>query len=503
MQLVLALAPLLLALVMLVVFQRSSRQAGLATLACACLFTLAVPAFHLLPLQLLLALGTGFATALTILLILFPALVLYHIQQITGATTILVRGLTWLCAQEDLQILLLVLGFSPLIEALCGFGVGIVVTVPFFLAFGISPTRSALLGILGQLTTAWGAMGIALVFGANLAGVNSSTLGAYTALLLAPISVGGALLALVLSGGREAIGRYWRVACITGIIMAVSEWAFSLVPGIELTGILSSLLTMLVLILWSRCLPKTQEQQRLPAFTQEQPALPAWRAVAPYAFLTGSLLFVRLVEPVRVWLQTHYVLVIAPIQLNYQVVYNSAFWLLLAVWVSLPLLKVKRSVFQQACTKAWFHFVPGAMAILSFVIASQVMLASGMTATLGAAAATFGDSYSWFAPWLGALGGWLTGSNVGGNAMFALLQRDVAGHIGLSTAWLEGAQNSACSLARMASPACVVLAATTANLHKGEGYLLRKAGPLVLAGVVVITVLLTGVVFSAQVVVSR
>jgi len=122
------------------------------------------------------------------------------------------------------------------------------------------------------------------------------------------------------------------------------------------------------------------------------------------------------------------------------------------------------------------------------------MRASGMITVLGTAAAALGGNYSWIAPWLGALGGWLTGSNAGGNAMFAQLQREASARAGLPLNWLMAAQNGASSIATMVSPARTVLAATTVGIVGKEGQIVRKVGPPVLAAVVVIMLLLVWVV---------
>ena len=126
------------------------------------------------------------------------------------------------------------------------------------------------------------------------------------------------------------------------------------------------------------------------------------------------------------------------------------------------------------------------------------MSVSGMTATLGIAAARLGNNYAWIAPWLAALGGWLTGSNSGGNAMFALLQQSVSNRIGLPLYWVMGAQNGAGSVATMVSPARLILAATAAGLLGKESYLLKRVGPLVLIAVAMVMVLLVVVVYVGR-----
>jgi L-lactate permease len=130
------------------------------------------------------------------------------------------------------------------------------------------------------------------------------------------------------------------------------------------------------------------------------------------------------------------------------------------------------------------------------------MQASAMTASLGAAAAALGGRYVWISPWLAGLGAWLTGSNLGGTAMFALLQKAAASRTGLSLLWLAAAQNGAGQLARMLSPACLLLAATSAGLNGQEGLLLRTCGPLVLWTIALHMLLLASVLTPSPLVIG-
>jgi len=76
--------------------------------------------------------------------------------------------------------------------------------------------------------------------------------------------------------------------------------------------------------------------------------------------------------------------------------------------------------------------------------------------------------------------------------MFAALQKAAASRTGLSLLWLAAAQNGARQLARMLSPACLLLAATSAGLNGQEGLLLRTCGSLVLWTIALHMLLLAG-----------
>jgi lactate permease len=263
-----------------------------------------------------------------------------------------------------------------------------------------------------------------------------------------------------------------------------------------------------LLVLWGRGLERwkagalnvevynTFNVQRSTFDLQPSPLrVPLWRAALPYVALTVLLLVSRLVVPLREWLQQTAVLRVPELGLTLPLLYSPGFWVLLAAGVAVLAFSTSWSELRAAAGRAWQQFLPGAAAVAGFLAAAQVMTASGMVALLAGAVAGLGVGYVWLAPWLGALGGWLTGSNVGSNAMFAALQQSAGAHAGLPIDWLIGAQNSAGSHATMISPTRLTIAATAAGIAGAEGRLLRIAGPVVLVGLVAITVLLAAFVY--------
>ncbi len=215
---ILAAIPLAGALAMMTLLQRNSRQAGLMTLVLVCAMAFVVPAFHLSPMQLLLSLYKGGVTSLTVLTVILPALLLYHLQHATGGMNSVTQNIARLTSDRDLQVLLLVLGLSPFVESLCGFGVGIIVIAPMLLELRLGALRVALLCLLGQLTTAWGAMGVAVVLNASLTRLPVTQIGSLTALLSIPTTIVLSLFCLHLSGGKAAVRRWWWLALAAAVI---------------------------------------------------------------------------------------------------------------------------------------------------------------------------------------------------------------------------------------------------------------------------------------------
>ncbi len=531
----LATIPLIVAIIMLAVLQRSGLQSGLATVAAAIALVLLVPSFRLGPLSIGQALGQGAAASLTVLYVLFPALLLYQVQRVTGSIDVLARTIARLCPDREMQVLLLVLGLAPFVESASGFGVGTVVIIPMLMVLDMDALQAATLGLMGQLAVPWGGLAVGISLGAQLTGIDANTLGAYIALLTVPITIGFGMAALAFSGGRKRLLRLWPAALLGGLVLAAGEWFFSQTPGAELAGVLASIPVILLLAAWGHLAarrssaqanqrdgetglaPVLQANQRdgetglTPVLQANQPGSGPVKdrmeadqtraslvstsynamlgAIGPYMLLVALLLVSRLVRPVQNWLQAQAILSEPGIGLHFQLIYNPGFYVLLAALAAAILPGATLEQFRVALWRTVRQFTPGALAIVCFLAASQIMNDSGMIAVIGAAAAAPGSVYIWIAPWLGAIGGWLTGSNAGSNAMLAQLQRAVSIRAGLPLYWLMAAQSGAASIATMVSPARTVLATTTCGILGKEGRLLRLLGPLVLLSVLAIAVL--------------
>ena len=109
-----------------------------------------------------------------------------------------------------------------------------------------------------------------------------------------------------------------------------------------------------------------------------------------------------------------------------------------------------------------------------------IMQHAGMTDTL---AQGFSNTIGWFypvvAPWLGALGAVMTGSNANSNLVFSALQLRTAEILGLPVAIILAAQTTGGALGSVAAPTKVIVGASTAGMEGKEGDILRKLLPII------------------------
>jgi lactate permease len=115
------------------------------------------------------------------------------------------------------------------------------------------------------------------------------------------------------------------------------------------------------------------------------------------------------------------------------------------------------------------------VSIASMVAMAVIMQNSGMTDTLARGLAnSMGWAYPIIAPWIGALGAFMTGSNTNSNVVFGALQLRTAQLLGYSAAIILGAQTAGAALASILAPTKIVVGASTAGMAGREGDVLRK-----------------------------
>ena len=113
--------------------------------------------------------------------------------------------------------------------------------------------------------------------------------------------------------------------------------------------------------------------------------------------------------------------------------------------------------------------------IASMVAMAVVMQHAGMTERLARGLAEgVGSAFPLIAPWIGALGAFMTGSNTNSNVVFAALQQRTAEILGYSVAWILAAQTSGGALGSVIAPTKIVVGASTGGTAGREGEVMRK-----------------------------
>ena len=124
--------------------------------------------------------------------------------------------------------------------------------------------------------------------------------------------------------------------------------------------------------------------------------------------------------------------------------------------------------------------------VICLVGFSSIMETAGMINHLAVAlSSATGAFYPLFAPAIGAIGTFLTGSDTSANILFGKLQAGVAGHIGVDPTWLSAANTAGATGGKIISPQSIAIATSACNQQGQEGNILKSAVVYAVAYVVI------------------
>ena len=437
-------SPLLFVVGLSAVWRRPAFVSAWCGVAVVIALILLLPAMHPPADRLVSGLGAAGLITTQALCVILPGLLLNELIGAAHTNDRLVAWVGQIPMRPAHKVILIVVGLAPALESLTGFGVSLLVTVPLLLAPGPrgAARRQAM---LGMNIMPWGTLGLATVVGAQLGHQDLGALGLQTAV------VSGAIFpALGLAAAWLAAPRGERLAAalqgaLAGAVLSAVLIAINRAGIVELGGILAGLGSCAAcLLLFGR---------------RGVSGPPPWPALAPYGVVLGLVLVIRTLPAVGVPLSS---VVITAGGVHFLPLASPGLALLVAALVfarGRPDRRAVHAALQRGSRPL--------LALAGFTVMAQLMVASGMVRAVGSALPASGSAA--LAPMsavLGVASGYLTGSNVGGNALMMTLQANLVPDHSLIFAAL---QNSAAGHAVFASmPIVLLVLAISGGARPGE-----------------------------------
>jgi len=388
------------------------------------------------------AFAITFAVAFTMLMI--------FIMKESGALDEIVKTILSITKDKIQQTLFIGMGFGSLATSL-----GVVTPAlfpPVFVALGFTPLAAVAISILcyDPLTSfallsipitlpahvAWGPFGIRPPGIENVEHFIWSFTRHIT-LFLPVVSVGFAFMMLYFVGKWEALKKHWAGATVAGLVLSLTALflAFIGILPVEVIGIISGFLTMVV----SYFLYRKNGEGKIKIDAAFMKAISPWLLLFIFSLVTNY-------PPVKKFLanllgSAEVIHIVGGKKIDLNILSHVYFWILVAVIISLPILKPSGEQLSRAFN-VWIKRVWGPFIAYSLFFAVAFIMAwSGMEIVNGklmpganfkamnmdliigkTIADLFGSFYPIVAPFLGLLGAFVGGSETASNVLFAKIQ---------------------------------------------------------------------------------
>jgi len=486
-----ALLPILVVLTLLIWRRMAADTAGLigwiVTMLTACLY-------FKTPLQVALTSSlAGVVASLPITLMVAASILQITVMMESGAIARVVALVKSVAPKDQIvQIMVVNIGFGTLLAALGATPVSIL--PPIMLAMGYSSFIAIALPSLGyDALTTYALLGIPVVVFAGFVGLPVNEVGGYFARFMPVISSCIALGMLWIVGGWKMLWRGFIPAMLSGLTAGLIAIGMNAVGMVTLTGVAAGLgviLVMLVYLLLTRK-PLWDKSVQDEKDRAAEKRISLWSAISPWLFLTGFAILVN--APFlpffdltfKTWSMPLEIIPGAPEKMR--VFWQAYFWLLVSTVLALPFLKTNKVQLNVSFQK-WIKRAPRPMlASAVFFAIAFIINHSGkgldwalsdpnhnMVVVLAdASTAVFGKAYPFIAPFLGLLGGFVSGSETSSIAMFTNLHLSIAEKIGAAGLVIAAASGIGGGLASVISPAKLQNASAAIDRIGEEASVLR------------------------------
>jgi lactate permease len=509
--LAIALIPILVIFWTLVIRRIKGYMASLAAILSA--LVIAILVYHM-PVSLALASTANGAIygLFPICWIVVPAVLLFNITVRSGQFALIRQFLASITDDRRIQALLIAFSFGSFLEGTAGFGAPVAITAAMLTGLGFRPLYAAGICLIANTApVAFGSIGIPIAVISQVTGLPEHAISQLVGRTLPILSAILPFYLVTLMAGYKAARAIAPAALTAGLSFALIQALTANFLGPTLPDILAgigSIVALLVLLRFWRPASVWRfpgEAGEIVGGGEERALVGAgemggggaahvrgsrrllW-ALAPYLGLT-LVIIVWGLPPVKDWLNAvgstsfafpHLHNAIAdvsghPIAHLYRLNYLSAAGTAIALAAALSWWMSGLSPREglRVCGETMRQMSYPILSITAVLAFAYLANDSGITLTIAVALASSGILFPLFAPLLGWLGVFITGSDTSSNALFGKLQATTAASIGVDPLVTVSANVSGGVVGKMISPQSIAVAAAAGGLVGRESELFR------------------------------
>lgn len=434
-----------------------------------------------------------------ILIIILMAIYSYNILVESKQIEVIKQQFTSFTDDKGILVLMLVWGFGGLLEGMAGFGTAVAIPAAILIGLGFKPMFSALVALIGNtVATGFGAVGVPVTTLCNEVAPGGAAspeaiceISGYAVLQLAPLFILLPFIILWLTDRKAVVKNIVLAVWVGGVSLAV-QYVCARYLGAETPAIIGSVAAIVAIIIYAKFFTRKSADSTMAKESKRYTPAETFRAWSVYLFILVFILVSgALCPPVNAFLKTHLVsqipLPVIGSTFKFGWISNAGLMLFLGATIGglIQGLSLKRLMVVLASTIV--NLRKTVVTIISLIALASVMNYCGMIAAIASGlVALTGSAYPFFAPLIGAVGTFVTGSDTSSNILFAKLQANVAGQLNYSYPnWLVAANTTGATGGKMISPQSIAIATAACDMQGKDGEILKSALPYALLYIII------------------
>lgn len=497
----LAALPLVLILVLMVGFRWSGAKAGAVGWIAAML--IAILRFAVNVEFIFWAQVEGFFRAVHVLYIVWGALFFFRITEANGSLNAMSAMLQHISPGKTFQVLLLAWAFTGFLQGVGGFGVPVAVVAPIMVGIGFAPLEAVVMPSLGLAwAISFGSLGASFEALTAATGLGGAEIAPAMAAVLGLVCFLIGFLILWIAGGKKALREgLWPMLSMAVTMSGVQ--CLTVYAGLyNIAAMLGALAGLVVGVVWALA-QKNGRAHPVSTFPWAKNLF----SIVPYLLLLVIIFTVSFIPALSAMLE-HVTLQIPIPAMTLANGHSIAAGktkafapfghpgalLFYAGFLTLLLSKMQRTLPPDSGKKIRTGMlrsgVQSTVGILTMVAMATTMENAGMVTVLSHAMAdTAGVLFPFIAPFIGALGAFMTGSNTNSNVIFGAFQQQVAQTLGHSIPVILAIHNAGAAVGSVFAPAKIIVGCSTVGLSNREGEVLRSTTRYSLIILVILAIL--------------
>jgi lactate permease len=427
--------------------------------------------------------------------IVISAVFLFNLTVESGQFEIIKHFMASITSDRRLQALLIAFSFGSFLEGTAGFGAPVAITAAMLVGLGFNALYAAGICLIANTApVAFGAIGIPITVASQVTSIPEMAISQMVGRTLPILSVMLPFYLVILMSGYKKTIEILPAILVSGCSFAFIQWFSSNYLGPALPDVIAGIGSILCLIIFLKFWkPKTTwrfANEPAPTINTEikYSTGAVVRAWSPFILLTIMIVAWGMMPIKEVFNAIGQVQFEFPglhnvitdkdgkliphiYKFNYLSAAGTA--ILLSAIISIPLIGLKFSDGIKIFLKTLKQLKHPLITIASVLAFAYIVNDSGITITMAEALANTGFLFPFFAPVLGWLGVFITGSDTSANALFGKLQAATATSIGVDPVVTVAANVSGGVVGKMISPQSIAVAAAAGHLVGKESELFR------------------------------